>query len=379
MFLLLTPPSSMPLKLSSQWSSPIRTFNTRRRSAGDDDDDDDDDNSSHSHQNTDGSRHSSSTGSSTSYLPNPSGANNLTLGNKSNSGAIAGGVIGGLCGLALIVFFWWWRRRNHRSRSHALIDLDDEPKSQATSVTRSKELDQFLATPFIRDADNMAANEARTVHHNQGESYNQDQSGFNEGFQARNVSGGPITPSTHVQRIVSNPDIPSQNDDYAITPSLSQAAFIDHHQKRPLDIDHSTGPSSWKRAESQITRSKTFHTTSTTTGTSQGSEGGFNVNSVLSSSNSSFSRRSFDSASTTATEVTPLESRNEKRPPPEVRLSVEGLFVDGRRVSDAGNSGQDEVVNLQRRIEALTQENALLALHAEAPPAYQAPGERSGH
>ncbi|KAG7086612.1 hypothetical protein E1B28_002556 [Marasmius oreades] len=334
----------MPANLSSQRSYPIPPL--ERRQSGDDDDDDDDGKNTLSRSST----HHSTTGTMTSIFPNSSGSHNQTLGNRSSSGAIAGGVIGGICGSALVcLFFWCWRRRNHRSRSRTLVDID-EPMYQTTSAgPSSKDLDQQLETPFV--GVNMPG--IRQVNHNQDDSHNQAPSAGTQ-----NISRSPTEPLSHVQKIVSNPDCSS-------TSLLDKAALIAYRKGSEMDT---TGPSSWKRTEAQIARSITSRTTSTSGTTSQGFESGPTI-SRSDSSNSPSPRRSLDSSSATADAIPP-RTRHEKRPPPQVRLTIDGTYVDGRRVSDGGNNDEDEVADLQRRIQALAQENALLALRAEAPPAY---------
>ena len=104
---------------------------SKRQLHGDDDDDSDDDRGSSSHSHQDGGRNASSasgitsTATSTSSSPNASVSANAHGGNS--SGAIAGGVIGALCGIALLTFiFWlWWKRRVGRGRKSVVV-LDDE-------------------------------------------------------------------------------------------------------------------------------------------------------------------------------------------------------------------------------------------------------------
>ncbi|KAJ3726351.1 hypothetical protein DFJ43DRAFT_1041348 [Lentinula guzmanii] len=106
-----------------------------RDDGSDSDDDDDDSSTSTSHSKQPQSTHSQS---SQHGGDNSQHASGQITSNKSNAGAIAGGVIAGIIILAVLAFYWW-KRRSFRNRPKVKIEID--PMSALIrSLTRGNEL-----------------------------------------------------------------------------------------------------------------------------------------------------------------------------------------------------------------------------------------------
>ncbi|KAL0580209.1 hypothetical protein V5O48_001802 [Marasmius crinis-equi] len=250
---------------------------------------------------------------STSTLPGGGMPEDARSTGGKHTGAIVGGVIGALCGVGLLSFiFWcWWRRRNRRRWKSTAV-LDDQSMVEVQGSDRhATVLARFFANNKTRDSGEV---------HNNGPQDVDRISGTNIPIAPSNAQ------SSSVQRTIANPD--PATEETATSPKQREALGLK--------------------------------------GTVQGEgteESLYNPHPIPTPIASSSSPQSENSTVPTAYRDPP------EGKPPLIRLSIDGLHMEERREPTAGG-GTDNVVELQRRVEALTRENEILTLNAQPPPAY---------
>ncbi|KAJ4001503.1 hypothetical protein F5050DRAFT_1803215 [Lentinula boryana] len=105
-----------------------------RDDGSDSDDDDDHSSTSTSHSKQPQSTHSQSSQHGGDDSQHDSGQ---ITSNKSNAGAIAGGVIAGIIILAVLAFYWW-KRRSFRNRPKVKIEIDPTSALNGEAYTRKR-------------------------------------------------------------------------------------------------------------------------------------------------------------------------------------------------------------------------------------------------
>ncbi|KAK7049270.1 hypothetical protein VNI00_005871 [Paramarasmius palmivorus] len=339
------------------------------RQHGDDDDDDDDDGPPRRSTYQSGS--TSATGTSPSGGSVPTNDAALEGGGKrgANGGAIAGGVIGALIAVGVLVFaFIWLRRRMQRRGGSSGVSLDSE------FLVEHKNRNSATTAPSSPGAGALAT-AAAAVASNPTNNSPHEHATRNMAHDTLDSSG---TRTSRQIMTVANPD---DNADSSRTISEVKTAYSgrgrasDTPRKSmeaatpstpPKDANARTGaPSAWKRSELDIMGRMRQGSAS---GSMRNDSDNASISSRLSNPYSLFEEQHSQQPNLSRSTYPPTE----KHLSAPTRLSADDYpIIDDRSISVTSTSNTD-VAELQRRVEALQQENERLYRDA-APPAYQLP------